>query len=89
LLKDSSLLKIHFGISGDFFTYFLLQYFQRTLFRFFAGDKDKNFIVSLQYLSSQNLSFLEQLLVKSGCKDKRFIFYSPNVFSNFLNLNSI
>jgi len=47
LLKDSSLLKIHFGISGDFFTYFLLQYFQRTLFcilPFLADCKDNNII---------------------------------------------
>jgi len=55
LLKDSSLLKIHFGISGDFFTYFLLQYFQRTLFRFtfvFADCKDSNFILIPNNLSS-------------------------------------
>jgi len=55
LLKDSSLLKIHFGISGDFFTYFLLQYFQRTLFRFtfvFADCKDNNIILICNNFSS-------------------------------------
>jgi len=64
LLKDYSLLKIHFGISGDFFTYFLLQYFQRTLFcnfSVFADCKDKNFI-----LICNNFSSLFPLGFRSG-----------------------
>jgi len=89
MLKDSSLLKIHFGISGDFFTYFLLQYFQRTLFYYssvFADCKDRNFILicknffSLFFLHfrfekiSHSTLFKEQLLVKADAKIGTFIF---------------
>jgi hypothetical protein len=76
-----------FGILGDFFTYFLLQYFQRTMFcilPFFTDCKDNNIIGILKKLSSQIQHFLEQLLVKSGCKDKSFILDSQNLFFVFL-----
>jgi len=61
LLKDSSLLKIHFGISGDFFTYFLLQYFQRTCSGF-TDCKDSDFIFIRNNLSSQRTHFVRELI---------------------------
>jgi hypothetical protein len=64
-----------------------------------ADDKDTNFIVSAQYLF-QHLTPLYKpsvvvsnlfrtLLLKSGCKDKRFILESPNNCRNFFCFNSI
>jgi hypothetical protein len=58
----------------------------------FADDKDTNFIVMPQYLfqhfaplyqpGAAVSNLLRTLLLKSGCKDKRFIFESPNIYSN-------
>ena len=104
MLKDSSLLKIQFGISGDFFTYFLLQYFQRTLFCYssvFTDCKDRNFILirknffSLFFFGfrSGKISLFNLVIrttaCESGCKDRDFYFASPNVLLNFFKLNFI
>ena len=100
MLKDSSLLKIHFGISGDFFTYFLLQYFQRTLFYYssvFADCKDRNFIlIRKNFFSLFSSAFalekslfsillLEQLLVKADAKIGTFILLLQMFYRFFFN----
>jgi len=61
------------------------------IFPFLADCKDNNIIRILKKLSSQNQHLFRTTACKSGCKDKRFIFDSPNLFLIFLvkNLNDL
>jgi len=59
-------------------TFFSLQYFQRTSFTNLRTAKITNYLFSSNIILNKN-SIFKNIALKSGCKDKYFNFFSPNI----------